>query len=223
MHMKKLIYFQKLKVDVHSCSRVCESENLLWKYSLLPVLIFGVPMEQLGGLQTCCSRHNSSFPPPLITTLTFIPPAAVDTVNSWLSQIITSAFHAGVQSDLWGSALHVLLSVAHRLACSCDRLSCSAASGSERGIITLCPRAASVFGLARITWSSLCNSLSSSEVFWGHINNSRLPWRSHVSTNESSHQKSKVGQLSSSFSIGHLSAVWQRINSLLTAAQLRGL
>lgn len=57
------------------------------------------------------------------------------------------------------------------------------------GIITPCPRAGSVFGLARITWSSLCNSLSSIEVFWGRINNSRLPWRSHVSANESSHQK----------------------------------
>lgn len=129
----------------------------------------------------------------------FFPLATVDTVNGWLSQIITSAFHTGVQSDLCGSELHVLLRVPHRLDCSCDRLSCSAASGSERAIITACPRAGSVFGPARITWSSLCNSLSLSEVFWGHINNSRLPWLSHVSTNESSHQKSKVGQLSLSF------------------------
>lgn len=168
-----------------------------------------------AAVATAAPSPNCSLPRWL-----FFPPAIVDTVNGWLSQIITSDFHAGVQPDLYGSAPHVLLRVPHRLDCSCARLSCSAAGGSERGIITPCPGAASVFGPARITWSSLCNSPSSGEIFRGRINNSRLPLHRHVSTNESSHQKSKVGQLSSSFSTSHLFAAQQRINSLLTAAQL---
>lgn len=35
----------------------------------------------------------------------------------------------------------------------CDGLSCSAASGSERGIITPCPSAGSFLGPVRITWT----------------------------------------------------------------------
>jgi len=35
----------------------------------------------------------------------------------------------------------------------CDGLSCSAASGPERGIITPCPSAGCFLGLVRITWS----------------------------------------------------------------------
>lgn len=148
----------------------------------------------------------------------FFPPATVDTVNGWLSQIITSAFHAGVQSDLCGSACtsqsstQIGLFLWPALLLRSQRLWKGDNYSLSQGWLRL--------GLARITWSSLCNSLSLSEVFLGHINNSRLPWRSHVGTNESSHQKSKVGQLSSSFCTGHLFSTQKRINSLLTAAQL---
>lgn len=169
-------------------------------------------MEQFGGLSTgttAPSPHRS------LPSTDFCPPLHRG-CSEWLiipdNQVCLSCWCS--VRFMWKCPA----CTSCRLDCSCDRLSWSAASGSERGLIIPCPRAGSASGLVRITWSWPCDSLS--EVFQGRLNNSRLPWHSHVSTNESSHQKSKVGQPSSSFSTGRLAAAQQQINSLRTAAQL---
>lgn len=76
----------------------------------------------------------------------------------------------------------------------CGRLSCSAASGSERGIITPCPSAGSFFGLVRITWSPKSVRCAPTSNL-GNITNSRLPRHGLVSTNESGYQNGRPAKL----------------------------
>lgn len=80
---------------------------------------------------------------------------------------------------LCGSALHVFPErhtdwpSAARLPCPpCDGLSCSAASGSERGIITPCPSAGSFLGLVRITWKPAKRFAELLRSILGHVTNS---------------------------------------------------
>ena len=120
-------------------------------------------------------------------------------------------FLASIQSDLCAyvevrcmyCALHVFPerctdwpSAAPFLSPPCDGLSCSAASGSERGIITRCP-SAGVFSFflffLLLAWLESPGSHKAFALLQhsipGRGTNPRLPRHGSVSTNENSHQK----------------------------------
>lgn len=136
-------------------------------YSPRPWLVFGgVTMERFCGLWAWYSRTPALPPHPSLPYTAFS--FNMRRVNAWLSLIITSACRASVPSDLCAYVeVHCMyLRIGPELHPSgvppCDELSCSAAGGFERRIITSCPSAGSFLALVRITWSlqSICWALT---------------------------------------------------------------
>lgn len=133
-------------------------------YSPLPWLIFGgVTTEQFWGLWACYS-HTPAFspqPPPLITIhCLFLQHEESECLIIPDNHFCLSCQFSVRFMCLCGSAPHIFPehhtdwpSAAPFPCPPCDGLSCSAASGSERGIITPCPSAGAFHGLVRITWS----------------------------------------------------------------------
>lgn len=116
------------------------------------------------------STHRLALPPPLITIhCLFLHHEESECLIIPDNHFCLSCQYSVRFMCLCGSALHVLpechkdwTSAAPFPCPSCGGLSCGAASGSERGIITPCPSAGSFLGLVRITWSSHV-------VFWATL------------------------------------------------------
>lgn len=103
MHVKKLVSQHKSRCSPSwSCLRVRKPP--LKVFSASCTHFWRSAHGTIGWIMNLLQSAQQLSPPTAHYHADFFPPATVDTVNGWLSQIITSAFHAGVQSDLCGSA-----------------------------------------------------------------------------------------------------------------------
>ncbi len=142
-------------------------------YSPRPWLVFGgVTTERFCGLWACYSRRGASLSPrrSFPYTASFLQHEESECLIIPDNHFCLSCQYSVRLMCLCGSALHVFPerhtdwpSAAPSPHPPCGGLSCSAASGSERGIITPCPSAGSFLALVRITWSP------QSVAFWAML------------------------------------------------------